>query len=240
MNTSGRAFLKNTQVIKNPNRASKPTLVKAIVREAPTIHQQVVKEVNRQLKKKSELKFYDQYINASVPVSFTSGYTQVLSNIPQGVGDSQRIGDTAMPTSLELKFNTVAANADIWNTWRVLVIRWKANDSAYSVAASKIFQNTGSVATPLSAFNHDNRSQFEVLYDSGSFITNGLSTLPTSNYAVSRNVRLKLAKKPIQFVTGTTVQETNSLYLVAITDDNPASLNHPQLTWYYRLNYTDS
>lgn len=185
------------------------------------------KFVKKAIKQTQELKIFDT-AQGNSGVDW-AGTIWDISNVAVGTADGSRIGDAINPTSLE--FNAVIAAADAYNTFRVIIFRYKPN--VVSVTTLNILQAANSTWAPTSPFNHDNRQNFEVLMDE-SFALD-----PESDGVYFLKKKLRMAKtKPIQYHGGSATVGQNRIYVLAISDSGAAP--NPNFLFSSRLYFTDS
>jgi hypothetical protein len=230
MNTSGRQFLKNTQVLKKPKSRSKIN-DEWRTQSQPTMPQ-VKATIRRMITNKQEIKFFDTLETA---VAHTSGGNVIhLSNIPVGNSDSTRIGDSVLPQRLECRFNWLCGDATQY--CRLIIFRWKPFFGSTSPSTSSILFSSVAANIIVSPFVHDQRDQFEVLLDKTTIpLQSGVSGQINSNTVI---VNMKMARKPIQWVTGSTTNMSNGIFALMVSDS--AVVPNPTITSYFRLTYTDS
>lgn len=211
----------------------------AIVPAAKPLSKNMKKEVKslvaRQMK--GEPKWYVTVGSTNVTYN---GTLVRLSSVPQSAGasnDTTRIGDQIQPSSLQLNYTFYNIGAPGVNPYesdcRVIVFRWLVDDSLSVPTAGLIVNSTGGVSAAISTFNHDQRGNFEVLYDKLHLISN--STIQPSNKPVRASIKVKT--KPVKYVAGAT-NGLNNLYLMIIGDSDTAT--DPYFGYYAQLNFQDN
>jgi len=184
--------------------------------------------------KGAEPKYFDFL---SVANSIGAGSTFFgLVGIPQGVAQSQRVGDFIQPLRLLFNFSLYTANTDIITTVRLIFIRWRPSDIVAPVIANIL--ETPASANVLSHFNFQLQESYDVLWDRY-FSASGLATAPTvaSNFG-GNHLNIPLKKNPeIDFGLGLQ-SSVNAIYLIAISDSSLAPF--PQLNFNARLYYEDT
>jgi len=170
--------------------------------------------------------FYETLIGPSnVPVS---GSVTDLCLIPQGISREERIFDFVYLKKVQLRYNLVTQNADIFNSARVAFIMWKPN-SVPNYAS--FYQNGSTTVYPFYQF--DNAQEYKVMYDKIHSMS-GTATNPTPSGNVIRTLIATFRGKglPLKFVAGTTAG-TNHIYLVMSGDS--ALTPFPQIIVNVRL-----
>lgn len=209
---------------------------------APKTKRAVKAIVKRAIRADQEIKHFNVIPDQSyAPLAVTntmSGPGAVLTcltNVTQGVGDSDRIGDTLTP--IRLNFRYTLNYGDTYNNVRVILFRWKP-----AAAISGAFPNGNQILNvagmtvaenfPLAPYNRDLVDQYTILYDR----THTLNSVNSIN-AISKKVSLKLSKKEIRF-TAATSDHSRGIWLFAISDS--AGVPNPGLIFTSELLYTDS
>jgi len=195
---------------------------------------QVANLVERREKRKHEVKVFDTSQSAA---NIGAGATvSALTAVPQGVTQSERVGDQMEFVDCEFTYQLVQANADIYSDVRVIIFQWFPNTTISGAPVlADILPNTAAVGL-YSAYNWQYRSQYHILFDKLWSLA-GLTTAPTSKTAVSQlNVRLKNMRKEVVFTPGTT-NGSNLLWLLTISDSVIAPF--PQFNLQYRTKFRD-
>jgi len=188
----------------------------------------------RQFNKGLEAKFY----RGGVTQSF-SQTTQVtsLTDVPQGTGDSNRVGDTLTPVSLQLRYqiDQNVASAVKAEYVRVFVFQWFPSTANLVPAGTTIFLGdflAGSI-NQRSYWSKDymtpGAAQFRVLYDKLHLIIGfGTSTAYNTSQGiwVDKEISLASARKTIQY-TASTTDGAGKIFVGTIgsTNTNPSALS---------------
>lgn len=186
--------------------------------------------VKRTLNECKETKYL---LTSNVPATVpAAGVFHKLSNIAQGVTDSQRIGDAICINKLHLKYTVWAGDAT--NLIRVIVFQWKDNDSTAPTLPDILTQAGGTPGYEYyGSYVHDNLgNKFNVLYDK----LIGMNLASGAPKSVNKNMNMKYFKKEIEFVAGGG-NGFNHIYMLAISDS--AASTHPSLQFSSYLTYTD-
>jgi len=107
----------------------------------------------------------------------TAGQFFKLTSIPSGSAEKQRTGDNIIRKFLEFKYTiTVGATgliaaADQYNTVRVIVFSWKADDGVYNPTAISLLDSAATPQTIASLF-YDDKRNFTVHYDKSHVVFN--------------------------------------------------------------------
>lgn len=208
------------------------------------------REVQRALHRALELK---NYVNGQAATAITAGADiYSMLTIPQGIGDSQRIGEQVTLTSLLLNIKVqvgaqgVIASSDEWDTVRVICFQWHTDDSAGAPTLAKILKlGPGGSDYTNAPYNLDYKRQRTILFDrtdvvfntpvwNGSALVweNGVNSVRLAN-----NISLPVRGRKLNYVGNATTGE-DMIYLLAVSDSNFAS--HPTLESNFVAEYSDA
>lgn len=185
-------------------------------------------EAVKVIREQGEEKFHD-VLRAFTGLSY-AGFIEDLTAISQGTADSNRIGDKLTPKRMEIRLNVPDALA---GTFRFIIFRWKAT----SVPIPGDILKPAHVNTqyaPLAPYFHDQRSQFNILYDSGVLSQGSVNASKTFTF----NKSMKMANKDVKYTAAGTAG-SGKIYLLSINDGDPLISSPPQLSYIVRLTYTD-
>lgn len=164
-----------------------------------------------------------------------SGSLWDLTNMAQSATDTTRNGDQVTVKTLQMRASYTFGTSP--NEMRLIVFQWLVDDNVDAPIATDILSSVGSALATLAPFQHDNASNYRVLYDTGP-----LSTDTYNTHKVFRKIYLPLYKmkkcvKKVKFDGGSTYG-TNHLYLLAISNDGAAT--YPTLNFWAKFNYIDN
>lgn len=162
----------------------------------------------------------------------TTGELYSLTNVSQGTGDSNRIGDEIKISALELRIN--ALYGDTTNYLRIIVFQWLANDDISApIVGDVLYDASSSIPYVLSYYNNDTLgSDYSVLYDKVHSLNNTYKT----NFSQNIFIPMKYAKKKVQYVAGTT-NGSHKLYILLCSDSG--AIPHVTVNMVARLTYVD-
>lgn len=190
----------------------------SVANKALHLARRVAKMVN------AEYKFFD--VNeAAVQVNW-SGYLPGLCTPTQGLGDSQREGDSIKMQNLVFRGTVQRAAAD--QEFRLIIL---IDKQAKVASLSDVLEVTGSVYSPISPKTYDRRFQTKILYDHRYYLT---ADKPT----VDINLTIPIREHQ-QFSGGTTTPTTGKLLAIFVSNTNTLA-NEPTITYYSRCTYTDN
>jgi len=202
-------------------------------RTSQTLKREIKHEIKAEMLRELEVKIFDLNVSAA---NVGSGSTlNVLSSPAQGVGRSQRTGDSITLHSLNVTYAIVQANTDIYSDTRIIIFQWFPNTSLSSPVLADILENTGAIGL-YSQYAWDTRDQYRIMYDR-LHSQAGLATAPTATTNVSVfNRKVGVPRKNIDFTTGVT-SGSNTLWTLWISDSAIAPF--PLLNFTSRLKFTD-
>lgn len=174
----------------------------------------------------------------------TVGYTVVdyngliwdLTPILQGTSDTQRIGDSYMPTRIEVRGQVHGADAT--NDIRIVLFRWNQDSNATGdPVPSNVLQSTftGTANATQAPFYHDKTPNFWVIHDERIALAGDVSN---SKYVQNFEINRKLQTKPVAVTDSATGAGTFKLYLMVISDSG--AVNHPAVTFGSRVFFRDT
>lgn len=186
--------------------------------------------------KDEELKYFD----ASLAYSQVdrAGTVTKASAINQNVGVSDRVGDKLTMKYMEFRLNAylngVLITSDVEHKFRVVVFRWKIDDSGGAPVAGSVLQQAGANLITVSpyAFTSQRQRDFEVLFDA----TYGCTR------AIGANVseRINLFNKSIEFNAAVNTGMGHIYVLVCADDVTGAHVPSISAQWYSRIHFVDA
>jgi len=184
---------------------------------------------------RTEPKFFDQI---SLANSIGAGATIFpFSGVPQGVSQSQRVGDFIHVRALLLNYSLYIVNADIVTSVVIILFRWIPNTISLPPAVALLLQNPSS-ANCLSQYNFSNQQNYQILWQR-QFRGSGIVTSPTtmSNFG-QRGLRMPIRKGFDQEFAPGNVDGTNQLFWLCISDSSLTPF--PILNFDSRIYYEDT
>lgn len=201
----------------------------------------IKKTVKAVIASKNEEKYFDLKFSLTSTDVYNPSITQ-LSGIAQGVSDSQRVGDSVKPTSLDIRGNIYASvNGALGQTIRIIVFQWRPSLGSYAPSLSAILNNgsTTDGYQPFYQLNRDTRSQYKILADRtymllGSTYASGQQTSLAGKYV---HLKMKLKQPKIQWQAASTTNQMNGLYMVILSDTGVTEMSSNFVS---RLMYYDT
>jgi hypothetical protein len=160
-----------------------------------------------------ELKFLDLPLQ-SFSVS-SIGNIIDLTPVTQGIGVSQRIGDSLKMQSLTLNYSSIMLNSDLNTTTRIIIFQWVNNSGLSFPAPINLLQNVDVYGF----YNWEASPLFRILDDFTVFQT-GLATAPTDSGnqgQIGRTISLSAAHRMIKFTAGIT-SGADKIFMFALSD----------------------
>lgn len=182
--------------------------------------------VTKTLAKRVEYKYHTAYYNQ--PSVLNNGVVINLIDIPQGVLDTERIGDQIRLATITFRY--VVTVGDNFNFLRLIIFQFKSNNS-FNPAVSAILN--GTAPTYLSQYSVDNNQTFQVLYDR----THRLDTDDPAKVVIGK-CNMKYCKRKLQFQAGSNTTGTGMIYALAISDSGNAP--NPGIQGEFNFWYSDS
>jgi hypothetical protein len=161
---------------------------------------------------------------------------QSLCGMLQGNIQGDRVGDMAFLRRVQITYQIVQANSDLYTDTRIIFFQWFPNTTLAIPVLANILPNTSTVGL-YSTTNWQYRDQYRILYDvihSQSGSTTSLTS--TSNINV-HNRLINGYKRNLVYTPGTAFGE-NQIYLLMISDS--AATPFPVISYAFRVEYTDA
>jgi len=224
------------------NNTTKPRKTSSVV--AP-VDKQIARFVHNAVKNEQRMHKPRMYVDVSA--NSVSAITTIafvdLTPIPQGIAQSDRIGDSVDIESIEVhvqmyySFSGSAFLQDFFDTLRVGIVQWKMDSSVVAISPTGVFQNPGSFPM-ITPWNFE-LSQTYHFIDDRNYYVKGFSdstvtgAIPTSDsilewkrtYPINRRVQYHIA----------TSGGTGKFYFFYGSDS--ASAPHPLINYYIRVHY---
>jgi len=214
------------------DKGGKPSAIKTIVH----------REVIRELKAFEETKYFDNF--TSDPSATTPTF-QLLTLIPQGVQQSQRVGDKIMLKGLDVdiiahyNFSAAVYVQDYYNNLRIDFMRWRVQSSIATPSTAEIYQSVGSFGVQ-SPFNYETRKNYTILKSVRACLTGyadsvTVNAVPTSNSVFKTKMTVRL-NTPIVFDKASTNGD-GEIWSIQYSD---TVVNPPRIEIMTRVWYTDA
>lgn len=175
-------------------------------------------------------KKYFPFSQTATAVDFAGTIIDV-SAVAQGTNDTQHVGDTIRVRSVENNISWVAG--DNTNLCRYILFQWK--QSGVPAVADILLGPLSTTVAPLSPYNHDNRKNFNVLYDS--MVKVDAVALPLT-VRKSKIWKIPSFLRQMYFTAATTNRLKNGIYILVISDSG--AVPHPTFAFNYKMNFSDS
>jgi len=176
---------------------------------------------------KPENKHYDVNLSQNV---VTAGTLTLLSNIGQGVDDTQRVGNTLHLRSLFLNILVKQNAVSLTDNVRIMIVRDKQNYNTPAISDILEPGVLGAGLAPLAHYNHYYMSRFKVLYDK----IFSISTGGGESFHIKKWIPLFCDS---HYIGASTVFK-NQIYLVHV-GDNTNVLALPTINTSARIIYQD-
>jgi hypothetical protein len=210
----------------------------------------VKRMVKSAIRTESEIKYFPF---GFVPFAQTNaGFVTPITQVVQGIGHNQRLGDRIRPVAFSIRFsiiaseNTIFGAADRWDPVRVIIFRWFDDSTPALPVTNDILIAGTSGDRTLAPYNRSESPRYKILYDR----TFTLNSTPVWNGAnvifelgpgstTSEVVVLKGKKvTPIMEFENGAVTGSNQLFLLTVTSSGFTP--HPFLGMDSELGFTDA
>lgn len=176
-------------------------------------------------------------------------YLVHLTEIAQGVADTQRVGDELTLKGCHIKLllrNGLGNVANEMNLARCIVFQYKSQDNAPTISELLLANvPSGNTQGAMSNLNIDYRNIYNILWDETYILDQG--TPNASNFGnggqivkyIDVDIPLKYAKKKVQYEAASTSNSVNGLYLMVV--GHSASITtDPTVAGSWTVHFTDS
>lgn len=204
---------------------------------------QVSRIAKRVIRSTGEKKYSDKVLSSATVIDW-NGTVIGLSDIMQSAGastDTTRVGDSITPTSLQ--FNCLVkcgknqtALTDSVNAFRMVIIRWKPAFGSVAPTPITLLQSIGLYYSAHGPFVHDQRPQFDVLFDRKIL----LDYVNKPYQVINGYLRLK---RKINYIAGSQTNQQGGLYCLWISDADSAGITATKpvvADFSFRVNFMDS
>lgn len=199
----------------------------------------VYKQIQQQIRRNAEKKFYDEsYLINGLDIS---GSLNSLAEPGQGTQVDEYIGAKITVTSVEVNmtlFSPGLATTAPYNQTRVTLFTWKGQNTP---TLAEIYQVTTVDFEVLAPFNHTTKKlrkiHYDMVFDQYYVNANGFAQDPIKT--VKFVVPMANAKGRINEITYDNAGPTNQIYLFVISNNNGAANTKWLANVYTRVNYLD-
>lgn len=193
------------------------------------------KEVKQIVNGSVELKTFDE---GGAPTVSSTPTVSAQMQIPQGVNQSQRVGNDITASHLQIKYqlqNDTLVGNDASNTIRIIYFQWREDDTVNIPTVNDILYRPNTSVPWVNALYHfDKRESFKILYDRRHEIA-----FNTSNpVAFGDRSFIKLPHKKISFNVTNGSTGKNKIYCLFVSDSG--AVPHPSFVNQARLYYRDA
>lgn len=203
------------------------------IRRKKTTRRRVTKPVKTFVKKEINKRIETKYAERLVNIGGSSfndfgSVSEIMPSIPQGITDSNRVGDKITLTSLSFRISLASVNPHSY--CRIIVFQWK--DSTIPVSNDILFPTLEWNGY----YSKDKRERFNVLMDKTYTLVSGDYRPVLTFY---KKVPLKYCRKTLQYISGAAnYPGYNSIYILAISDI--ANSPYPSAEMRVRCYYKDA
>lgn len=179
-----------------------------------------------------EKKYYDRLLSTIGTPS--AGTITHLTTIPQGVGDTERVGDEIELRKMTIRLN-LESNAQV-GIVRFIFFQWIPSTTSGPTVADLLVLGASGAVDNTSQYRHDSRQSYRILYDriwhlNGDIgVTNG----QTTTSFVTPVFTIYPKRKKLEFIDSLTVYCASGIYLLSVGNASATCAGT------FRSHYTDS
>lgn len=200
------------------------------------------RKIINEVRRGEEKKYFDSsYVSSPTNAPLTSsGFIQILSDVPQGTSDTKRIGSSICMHSCEIRY-TVHWNENTgtnpYYDFRMGFFIWNSDTTP---TFADIYQYTDAMVSP---YNHDQKVLRKIVYDCKHQVyldnTTGNTWIPVHMGDKYIDWRFRKDGGYIINFEGTTTTGIGHLYCI-LYSSNSTGATAPTVTMLSRINYTDT
>ena len=208
------------------------TLTMSTIPKPPPLNKTQKAQISKMIKMKEEVKFVDLVSSQAIAQALAT--TLILSTVPQGTGQSQRLGNQIR--ILGFKINWDITCADTTNIVRVIFWTYKSNSVNFAPSVAVVL-NIGPAATQdvTSQYNFQNRKDYKIHHDKTFMLSTAAN--PQERHSVRVNIPEKY--QIVDYISDVNSSgSVNPLCLTYLSDSAAAS--HPTINGTVRLFYQDA
>lgn len=201
-----------------------------------------LKRFKANLRRAAEKKYIAAYIEYTV-IPAAGFFSGDIVSVAQGIQDSHRIGDQLDLRSLQFAYSIKVNPAGTTHSMiRVMLVQVLDNlfDPDFDIASGMavVISDATPTITCLSPYSHDNRFRYRILYDKLHHVAQGDSAMSAAGpLNIHRKVFIRrFARRRIQFSNGASDANIGGIHILIHSD---ATSNNPEISYIYKLNYTD-
>lgn len=183
-----------------------------------------VKKINAQIEQKyNDLNLYNFYADNDPTMR------QILTNIGQGTGDTDRIGDSIFLKKIKLQGRIESTGSGAKQVARLVIIYCKSDTTLTDW--DSVFGQRLSTGAPYAFKRWDDRYNTQMLYDKTMTLGEG-----GNNMLINQTIDVG---KIIYYNAGSTTINKGHIYMALCSEDAPTLDTGPQMWLKIRLIYTD-
>lgn len=197
----------------------------------------------------AEQKYYDRQFGYTNFDWVDTGSIIDLTSVPQGAGDTQRIGDKLLISSLEIRMHygkdsTTTGPTVTDQHYRIIVFKWLDDTTP---TADNILDTTSNAFAVISAYDHDRKVKRKVLLDKSFSVTINAPLFSLQNTGATMSFYIDLKRRSLNMrkvhYENASTAGVGKLYMLLISNTPlPITTTNYPVAWFMstRLNFTDT
>jgi len=197
--------------------------------------------ITSMLSNELEDKYFDTVLNAGFNIDYNGGTPFSLSDVPQGITDTNRTGDSLLAKRLSwavfVRYNQISTITNLStssNVVRLVVFRWKPFYSDVAPTVSKVLTYFGTFYAADAPLSHDGRDQFDLIADQTIVLDGQQKIAHQFRGSVTLNSK-------VQYKAASTTNQASGYYAFMISDALAGGGVYPNVLHYaFRLDFQDA
>jgi len=222
------------KILEAPDKSRKRKPKKNINRKESRLVAIATQNTLNTIRSKRIMKYYDNVL-LNTDSTTTVGF-DILTAIPQGSAQSQRVADTVEILRIDVRMYAFmnSITTDYNDRIRFSFLRWLPNTGSYSPSSLSIYQSTSTFSV-LSPFTFETRKMYHIFKDL-TIVLAGYTNIPTARSIEETSFTIPIRSQEVQFNLGGTTG-TGHIYFVNYSDSSTTP--HPQYSMTARVWYFD-
>jgi len=204
----------------------------------PVTKGQVIQMIKSRIDHETEDKYLDTFSGTPGAVNYNGTTPFSLSDVPQGVTDFNRTGDSILAKQLSFRalvsYNQTSTTTNLatsLNVLRLIVFNWKPFYTDVAPTVAKVMTYFGTAYAALGPLTHDGIDQIDVLFDKTIYLNGIDKASDIVKFVIPLNCE-------ICYRSGSTTNQSNGIYAFWMSD--VASAGPIVSAFASRLDFTDA
>lgn len=226
-------------------------IVKAEKKPSKAITKYVKKAIDNKLSETVESKYWILPFNTLGLFNDQFAQSNLISTIPPGTADNQRVGDqinlkriegTMIYSWFDGTVNPILQDYPESASARILIVQDKSYNTTGTIDLTQLLlPSTYSPGTGRNIDSHRNVDHMQtlvVLYDK--IVTGGFTAGMKTEQIIKFNIPMKYVTRKVQFAGGSSTNVTNGIFMILLTNNPAITPVDPVLRGNFKFTFTDA